>query len=915
MANLESTASVLEALSHLYSLDSGKDKKEIDRWLKNFQKKTEAWTVADYLLKQKDANLETQLFAAQTLKLKVTLDLSDLDSNARLQLRDSLVELLWTFSTGPKSVMIQLCLALADLAIQLLNWKTVVSDIVDRFGQSSEGANCLLEFLKVLPEEMQSNNRLPLNDEEYKTRAKELIDDNAEQVLNLLTIYMQSSGNSRALQEQIFKCLNSWIYTGSMNIKSVVASPLFELAFEGLNSEELFDVAADVITEIIRETRDVQDYRDVIEQIYPRFAPMLIKLRECINAEENEMVNGYCCIFTEAGDAYVSLIASHPEAFGVLLEGIRDCAAYSDLEVVEMTFKFWYELTNVLESDTYRSALPPFIPYYDELVDIMIKHLQYPPDEEEMTAQERDEFRDFRHHMGDTLKDCCRILTPQRCLAKPLNILTQLLSQSNSTWQQIEAPIFSLRAMGSEVPSRENEVMPVIMDMLSKLPDHPKIRYAATLVISRYSFWTEHHPQYITYQLNFISSGFGNEEVAAASALALKHLCKDCNVQLVNYVSQLQMFYVNVAKSLAFRDQAEVTEAICHVIAVLPTLEIQNALQSFCLPVVQDLHALASKGKEGTPQMEVVKIGDIAEQIGTFFELIKPDVPVGQPHPCVEFIVEIMPVFDLVLTNFGDVFTVCEPICRCYSEMIGSYGRHLLPIITQIMERMVNAFEATGHGAYVWVASKLVSAYVKEQEMTGLCWELIKKMSELLFIKMQTTPLHNITDAIADYFRLVNNVVNDAPTLLLQDASFISTVFRAGLAVLSMKETHCVLSVLSFYRRLLKLEVNRDLVLSLFKEFGGNLVAALINGSIEFYSYQVTDDATLLLRSLGETFPNEATQWVATVMSHVSEEHSSVEKKNDFMNAWALAINEQQYGRLRQIFSRFLATCKRSDKV
>lgn len=74
------------------------------------------------------------------------------------------------------------------------------------------------------------------------------------------------------------------------------------------------------------------------------------------------------------------------------------------------------------------------------------------------------------------------------------------------------------------------------------------------------------------------------------------------------------MFYVNVAKSLAFRDQAEVTEAICHVIAVLPTLEIQNALQSFCLPVVQDLHALASKGKEGTSKMEVVKIGGKEEK-------------------------------------------------------------------------------------------------------------------------------------------------------------------------------------------------------------------------------------------------------------------------------------------------------------
>lgn len=101
--------------------------------------------------------------------------MSDLDSNARLQLRDSLVELLWTFSTGPKSVMIQLCLALADLAIQLLNWKTVVSDIVDRFGQSSEGANCLLEFLKVLPEEMQSNNRLPLNVKQQKNNIYTII--------------------------------------------------------------------------------------------------------------------------------------------------------------------------------------------------------------------------------------------------------------------------------------------------------------------------------------------------------------------------------------------------------------------------------------------------------------------------------------------------------------------------------------------------------------------------------------------------------------------------------------------------------------------------------------------------------------------------------------------------------------------
>lgn len=84
----------------------------------------------------------------------------DLDSTARLQLRDSLVELLWQSSTGPKNVMVQLCLAVVDLAIQMLQWKTVIPDFVEKF--STKSPACLLELLKILPEEMNNNTRLAL---------------------------------------------------------------------------------------------------------------------------------------------------------------------------------------------------------------------------------------------------------------------------------------------------------------------------------------------------------------------------------------------------------------------------------------------------------------------------------------------------------------------------------------------------------------------------------------------------------------------------------------------------------------------------------------------------------------------------------------------------------------------------------
>ena len=214
--------------------------------------------------------------------------------------------------------------------------------------------------------------------------------------------------------------------------------------------------------------------------------------------------------------------------------------------------------------------------------------------------------------------------------------------------------------------------MPSIMDLLERLPKRPEIRYAATLVISRYAFWTSHHPHTITYQLNFISAGFQNEEVASASALALNNLSKSCakasfffrdaaeidsrwaEQHLVGYIEQLREFYVTVSKVLPFRDQFEVTEAMARIIAVIPPVDIPQGLQFFCLPVANDLRAMLAKPAESMKKKTTKgwKVSeslandeqtsltrtrtDLLERIGIFFELVRPDIQQGE-HPCVLF--------------------------------------------------------------------------------------------------------------------------------------------------------------------------------------------------------------------------------------------------------------------------------------
>ena len=100
----------------------------------------------------------------------------------------------------------------------------------------------------------------------------------------------------------------------------------------------------------------------------------------------------------------------------------------------------------------------------------------------------------------------------------------------NVPWQDIEAPLFSMRMMAREVDTEEERVVPEVMKLLVNLPEHDKIRYAATLVLGRYTEWTAKHPEYLEFQLSYISSGFEKQskDVISAAAQALKHFCQDC---------------------------------------------------------------------------------------------------------------------------------------------------------------------------------------------------------------------------------------------------------------------------------------------------------------------------------------------------------------------------------------------------
>lgn len=340
---------------------------------------------------------------------------------------------------------------------------------------------------------------------------------------------MNIEGITVNIQNLIFEVLSNWVIAGEITATALAQTDLFDFAFDALSSQDLFETAAELLCELIHETQELEDNMAVIERIVPRLIALQPQL--LVDKDDGEKLRLWARIYTEAGETYRMLIIQHTETFLPLVQAISECAANEDLDVVKITFTFWYRLGQTLGKQ--RTISPVITEVYKSVLDNFIRHIHFPPDIEQTTAEDAEEFRNFRHDIGDVIKDCSYVLGADYALERIYAQLTVALSQvgGNVSWQEIEAPLFCLRSLGGEIDwTQQHSKILQIMSVLPNLPPHPRVRYAATMLISRYTPWVAKHPDYIPEILVYIQAGFENSdlEVISAAGCALKYLCCDC---------------------------------------------------------------------------------------------------------------------------------------------------------------------------------------------------------------------------------------------------------------------------------------------------------------------------------------------------------------------------------------------------
>lgn len=831
---METISKIEEALKSLYGNTDPTLKTKANEYLLEFQRSRQAWDLIFPILEDTNANLELKLFICQTLRSKIQYDYGQLPDQATIDsLRLSILKVLLELSNfkTDKLLVIQLSIALSYLIIQDFNWANPIFDIMNYL--SNNPIN-LLEFLKILPEEMSDIKKLPLTNEEFEVQYKKLL---VESVENVYYVLIESTKNlnitaNKDLETLILGCIKSWINELPIHLILSNNSQLWNLIIMGFKDDETFDTSIDCLITIVNQI-DVFDKLNenlpYIETIYKQ----LVELRPLIqeNWDDPTVIERFTELYSITGEAWHTLIVKDPQNFQILVEIILQLTSYNeDLDIVKYTFKFWYELKSMLILPNFKDSKTLFKPIFGQLIEILIEHLKYPTISDstniavlfDNNKENEDKFKDFRYEIGDVLKDCCSIVGQCDSLKLPfdkLKILIENQGTSNIKWQDIECLLFSIRAMAKEIDKNENKILPQIMNFLVQLPENPKIRYAATLVLGRYTIWTSQHPDFLQIELNYIIEGFkvenmnyNNEEkmqIIIATSHALKYFCMDCNNLLIDFLEPLYNLYSNIENFLDFESLYDIVEGLSYVLQkyiekniLVDETQCLSIIKMFWNSTIEKLTAFSSLELSNLTSLQDldsvdVKIANHIELLSLYLDNLKPPIEfmkLKNPNYIISnFIIsEILPIIYSLITKFGKSSKVSERCIKFIRKCIQNFKRFLIPALNSIERLLIEGFKNYKYGCYLWCSGSLIKEFSGEDEdidefiklepnTLGEVWnfslEQIKTFTNIY--KDSTDDINE--DIVEDFFRMMNDILMFKPIELLNNFEIVEVIYKLSL--------------------------------------------------------------------------------------------------------------------------------------
>eukprot|EP00095_Tigriopus_kingsejongensis_P001756 maker-scaffold183_size276960-snap-gene-1.22 protein:Tk01756 transcript:maker-scaffold183_size276960-snap-gene-1.22-mRNA-1 annotation:"Transportin-3" len=846
---------VVEAIRTLYHHADPKEKEKASIWLQTWQKSVFAWQVSDELLHRK-VDLESCYMAAQTLRTKVQTSFHELPVEAKASLRDSVLEHFNSIDQEtPHVISTQLCLALADLMLQMPEWKGAVAELIQRYAQTRNVA--LLELLIVLPEEVNSRHlRLGAN------RRSEVVEDlrsSAEFVTQFLRACLTAvltggeGGTSRQCRINLLKCLGSWIELGVVALFGLESDVLMGHAFVVLESPGedglVHEAAVDCVCGMIERMEDLDISTPAVQfelTIFTLIRRLEPAYHAAVTAEDMNRALNLCRVFTEFGESSLLRILMYPPqsphfAIGVFDSVLAACA-HPDYEIPGITFNLWHRLSEELYQRDQEATTVMFRPYINRLILALCKHCQMEPDMDHV-LEEGEDFSLFRQRVTELIGDVVFIVGSS-CVFKSLFDYVK----GAAAWEVMEAALFIMSAVAKSVhPKLDENVGEVVDSILTIEPStHVAVRHTSLRLIGELAEWIDSHPQYLERILNWLLMGLQESKVASEAATALQNVCAQCRGKMMPHFQGLVQI-LNALDSFSLKPEAAnvLIKGVVIILSDLPPDQIAGATSTLCHMQLGPLAESATSPTAGAQKIPKNSKGDpvlYLDRLSSIFRHITPNVPENQVHPCLGVIQETWLVVSHVCHTFQLDVRVMESACRTLRFMLRCVGAQATSILEPLAKMMVTIYQVRPHSCFLYLGSILVDVFSSNAALVSGLLGMMEAFLPPTFQLLQAeNGLRNHPDTVDDFFRLNARFLQRTPVPFLR-SNFMASIMECGLLAVYLDHRDANASVMKFYFDLFHAgrskEDKEDYVSRLFlidqirHDFGAKILEALVRAAV-----------------------------------------------------------------------------------
>uniref|UniRef100_A0A0D9XSS9 Exportin-1/Importin-beta-like domain-containing protein n=1 Tax=Leersia perrieri TaxID=77586 RepID=A0A0D9XSS9_9ORYZ len=741
-----------------------------NQWLLALQRSPQAWGVATSLLVSPEnppPPADLLFFAAQMLRRKIQCPGAAGGGGAPPHVLDALLLAAGRFCyLGPPRLLTQISLALAALALRADGG---VEGLFARMRHLPEPA--VLELLTVLPEEVVQDQSGDTGvDAAARGRFTREVMAHAPSVLEFLLGQSDNAAADDERNRRVLRCLLSWVRVGcfsEMPPAALAAHPLLTFAFNSLQVPFSFDVAVEVMTELVSQYQDLPQ-AFLNKMPYIREALLLPAL-----ANRNEkIIAGLVCLMCEVGQAAPALVAEGSVQALALADALLRCSLAH------------FILESDAQTDKRNAAQELFSPVFSSLLDALLFRAQIDTDEHDTDGELciPDGLAQFRMNLEELLVDICLLIGGSAYINKIFSGGWVLASQSFA-WKEVEVRMYAL----SMVYKSFGDVIGSYSKML-----------ASSQRISK--------P---------ISSN--------ACSLALRKLCEDGS-SFMNEPQNLEiLFWISEgmdAGNLRIEDEEEIISAITHALCSVLVKELRKSLLARLLcssySAVEKLididrdQSLRQNPAAYTEALNFAVHG--LHRMGALFGQLATSITSGLIDD--DTVLVLLGVFWPLLERLSrsshmENVSLSAAACRSLSLAIHSCGQHFQILLPKVLECLsTNFLQFQRHDCFLRTAASVVEEFGHKEEYGALCVRTFETLSSAASISTLNSSYtcDQEPDLVEAYTNFASTFIRCCPKeaivasgslleLSFQKAAICSTAMHRGAALAAMSYMSCFLDV------------------------------------------------------------------------------------------------------------------------